>query len=721
MTQATQPARLRFALLRTGLLAAGLCITFAALSAPPPPVLPPPLPVPQLPAGAQPGGAQPVMPPPTIPIPETNLDLSVPPVYERPLGAEEGERVFVKRFVITGVVGDRKAGIDPEEIQKQVDEVFASIQKIVEQQRLTKQNLEKQGPEGFTPDEQDKIIKFMQGAVKTSSPDEQQKQYQSFIQQLMLERLQRLQGLTIGQLQKVADAITQYYHDKGYFLARAVIPAQEIKDGVVNVRVLEGRLEKVQTSGNKMYSDEVLSKPFKPLLGELVTISRTENALLTLTKYPGLSAAGVFRPGGDIGTTDIVVNVQNEKRFDGSVRADNDGTEFTGRNRLIGTLDINDLTGDADLATITLLKTFGSSTTSTTTNPTTKKTTTTTTPSGNSTYGDLRYERPVYDAYNKWALDVSRNSFSVGSTISGVGGVSKIATLSEEHDFFRSRTSNLIGTVDLSRKRADTTLLGKVTGRDDLAVLGGQFNWYSINTDTNTISTLTGGFEHGFAGVLRVPTNKKIEDEFQASQTGGKVDILLPSRTGSQTIVGGNGKLNQIQITSTPSYNKWTWNYQLYKNLPHTQGLLFRFGGQYSPNMLSSLEQFVMGGSDSVRAAPTSQFLVDNGLFSSLEYSVSSPGFADKHAFSSYTWGQVLRFRVFLDAARGFNNDPVGANNRKYLAGSGVGLTFTIPGSFTANLQWARLNGGARPGTGASDPTHIQNASETWLDVTYSF
>src|SRR5215469_5966944 len=153
----------------------------------------------------------------------------------------------------------------------------------------------------------------MQGAVKTSSPDEQQKQYQEFIQQLMLERLQRLQGLTIGQLQQVADTVTKYYHDKGYFLARAVIPAQEIKDGVVNIRVLEGRLEKVETSGNKMYSDKRLEQPFTPLIGKLVTVGRTEDALLTLTKYPGLSAAGVFRPGDDVGTTDIVVNVQGEK------------------------------------------------------------------------------------------------------------------------------------------------------------------------------------------------------------------------------------------------------------------------------------------------------------------------------------------------------------------------------------------------------------------------
>ena len=718
MMQAKHAARVRASTFRACFVAAGFAVTFAAIAAPPP-LPPPPLPLP-LPSAAQPGGAQPVMPPPTIPIPETNLDLSVPPVYERPLGAEEGERVFVKRFVITGVVGDRKAGIDPQEIQKQVDETFASLEKIAEQQRLTKQNLEKQGPEGFTPEEQDKIIKFMQGAVKTQSPEEQQKQYQAFIQQLMLERLQRLQGLTIGQLQGIADGITKYYHDKGYFLARAVIPAQEIKDGVVNIRVLEGRLEKVQTAGNKMYSDAMLAKPFKPMIGELVTIGRTENALLTLSKYPGLSAAGVFHPGGDVGTTDIVVNVQNEKHVDGTFRVDNSGTEFTGRGRAIASVDWNDPTGDADLLTLTGLKTFSSGSSSSSNSSSSSSADT----SGKSTYYDARYQRPVYDAFNNWAADISRNSFDVSGT-GGVGGISKIGTLSWEHDFFRTRTNDLISTVDFSRKRADTisTLLtstfGDVTARDDMAVLGFQINYDSINTNTNTISSISARFEHGFDGIFGVPKDSLIRAEFSGHPTATPT-MPRPSRSGA------DGEPN------VPTFNKFTFNYQLYKNLPHTQGLLFRLSGQYSPDLLSSLEQMVMGGPDSVRAAPTSQFLVDKGLFSSLEYSVAAPGFSDKHAFSSYTWGQVLRFKLFTDAAVGSDNDAVvvaGGSNRKYLAGSGLGLVFTIPGSLTADLQWARINGyhqqtAAGSSTGSVTPVNpdaVTRQNEVWFDLTLNF
>jgi hemolysin activation/secretion protein len=647
-----------------------------AIAAPPP--LPPPLP-----GGAQPGGVQPVLPPPSIPIPGNNLDLAVPPVYQRPLGTDEGARVFVKKFIITGVIGDRSAGINPQEIQLQVDQRFSQLESLLEKTRIKKEGLADEGPEGFTPDEKQKIIKFMQGAVKTASPEDQRREYQQFIQQLQLERLQRLQGLTIGQLQQVADVVTKYYHDRGYFLARAVVPAQEVKDGVVHIRVLEGRLAHVDVVDNKHYSQQVLAKPFKPLIGDLVTVTRTENALLTLTKYPGLSASGVFKPGPDVGTTDIVINVNTEKRYDASVRADNEGTEFTGKKRLIGSVAWNNPTGDADLLSLTALKTFSPS---------------------NSTFGDVRYAHPFFSASNTLALDVSRNSFDVsGSSFApgSIGGISKIATLSLQRAFLRSRERNIIGTIDLSRKRADTQFFGRVIGRDDLAVLGTQLNYDSIDSSAGTISTSYIRVERGLAGVFGVPSDTAIEN---------KQVQPPPSRTGSDN------------RPALPDFTRLTLNYQLYKNLPSNQGLLLRLNGQYSPDLLSSLEQYVIGGSDNVRALPTSQFLVDTAAFASLEYSVRAPGFAGKPAFSGYTWGEVLRLRLFTDAAVGLLNKPVNSSSKRVTAaGSGLGIEFTIPGTMTANLQWARLNGGARVGTGASDPTAVKDTSQLWLDMTFSF
>ena len=650
----------------------------ASLAAAAPPPLPPPLP-----PAAQPGGAQPVVPPPVLPPPESNLQINVPPVAQRPLQANQGARVLVRRFVITGVIGDRHAGITPADIQAAVNRRFEQIQRLVEQQRRSMEKLSAQGPEGFTPEERGEIKKFMQGSVKTESPAKQQKAYQQFVQELQLERQQQMRGLTIGQLQEIADVVTRYYHDRGYFLARAVIPAQEVTDGVVHIRVLEGRLEKVVANGNHLYSNQILSRPFAPMIGNLVTVKQTENALLTLAHYPGLTAFGVFRPGSYVGTTDMVVNVQQERAYDATIRADNEGTEFTGRNRLIATVDWNNPTGDADLLRVTALKTFVPE---------------------NALFGDLRYEHPFYSPENTLAVDVSRNAFDVsgsGVTPGTIGGISEIAVLSLQRAFERSRRENITGMLDFSRKRADTQFVGKVIGRDDMAVFGAQLNYDSINSALGIINSATLRLERGVSGVFGVPSDSAIQSR-QVSPP--------PSR------FGGDGQ------PALPDFTRLTASYQLFKNLPDNQALLLRFDGQYSPDMLTSLEQFVIGGVDSVRAVPTSQFLTDKGVFGSLEYSVRAPGFADKPAFAGYTWGQVLRFRIFTDAAVGTLNNPVNpATKRVSVQGNGVGVEFTWPGWFTANLQYAHLNGGARPGSSPNDPTAIRDSHQIWADISFSF
>ena len=49
------------------------------------------------------------------------------------------------------------------------------------------------------------------------------------------------QSLTLPQLGEVVARITNYYHRHGYALAQAIIPAQEIQDGVALVEVIEAR------------------------------------------------------------------------------------------------------------------------------------------------------------------------------------------------------------------------------------------------------------------------------------------------------------------------------------------------------------------------------------------------------------------------------------------------------------------------------------------------
>jgi hemolysin activation/secretion protein len=50
-------------------------------------------------------------------------------------------------------------------------------------------------------------------------------------------------SLTFDQIQLAADRIKDFYNAKGFFLAQAIIPKQEIKDGVLIILINEGKLD----------------------------------------------------------------------------------------------------------------------------------------------------------------------------------------------------------------------------------------------------------------------------------------------------------------------------------------------------------------------------------------------------------------------------------------------------------------------------------------------
>lgn len=48
-------------------------------------------------------------------------------------------------------------------------------------------------------------------------------------------------ALSLSDLRLMASRIADYYHSHGYFVAQAYLPAQDIKDGVVTIAVIEGQ------------------------------------------------------------------------------------------------------------------------------------------------------------------------------------------------------------------------------------------------------------------------------------------------------------------------------------------------------------------------------------------------------------------------------------------------------------------------------------------------
>lgn len=591
----------------------------------------------------------------------------IPPSPERPFGVEDGDRIFVEAFKLVGVEARPEYGIDIEELKRLVEEV-----------RRTTQGLDKVGEDGFTEDERVQVLGFFKRVVALREFDDfLYEDYNDLVTTLREERLARNAGLTIGQLQQVADRITKYYKDKGFLLAQAFIPAQEVEDGSVSIEVIEGRLGNVLAQGNEGYSAEILAEPFADLVDAPVTNAAIESAILTLRDYPGLTPTAVFQPGSLVGTSDLVISVQDEKPYNVSVQLDNNGSRFTGERRAVIEARLNNPTGRGDRLGLDLIQTYLP-----------KK----------SLYYALSYQYPILPGTTLNA-DYSRQGFDVGADQQSfdISGEQRTTSLFMRHSAVRSRFQNLIGSAGIYRSNSVVKRGSTETSKDHLSWAGVRLDYDRIDTEWSGIDVANFGVKYGLGGALG-----GMDEDVVASRS------VRPSRQASN----GTG-----QFASNDFYVV-EGSYTRLQNVDTDMDVLFRVQGQYSNSLLTSPNQFKLGGPNSVRAYPVSEFLRDSALFASLEWFWKAPGFADADAFDNYKWGDVLKVSFFADYGTGVlnktNSNPAqGVFEHVDIAGYGAAMHFELPGEFLARLQASHPISGLPPTDG--------HATHWWFDVRYTF
>ncbi len=618
----------------------------------------------QLPGAATPGGALPVPPtsPPQAPGEADLAPFPVPPAVERPLDVDVGERLFVARFELKGAVDRPDAGIRVEDLEE-----------LAESLRREYLGLVDVDDNGFTEAERKRISEVMRGLVDAEDPGKEMAALEELIQGLREQRYRRLAGMTIGQIQEVAAAVTERYRSAGLVLAQAFVPAQEVTDGVVTIEVFEGKLGAVAFQGNEMYRDAVLAAPFSDLIDAPVTAAGIETAILTTSDFPGISVFGVFQPGTEVGETDLIVRVQRERRWQANLRADNYGTRFTGQYRVFADLQWNSPTGVGDRLYGAFLRQFDPA---------------------NGRFWQLEYERPVFSPGTSVGVSGQKNPFDVGSDLAAanLSGESEIYRLFGRHSLVRSRQQNVSTIVTWQYSKAVTSQATQPIFEDVLSTLEVEFDFDSIDSRARGLNLGALGFTFGLGDLLGGHGEDKA-----ATQS------VPPSRQGASGEFASN------------DFFKTYASYSRLQTLAEDISLLLRTEGQFSPSLLTSLEQFSIGGPASVRAYPVAEALFDSGVFGSLELTVNAPGFSHVPAFGGMTWGQVLRVSFFSDFAYGHLNDalPTDRSSASFY-GYGAGLAFGIPGELQGRLQFARPFPGAPTASDGDD-------DRWWFELTYQF
>jgi hemolysin activation/secretion protein len=419
---------------------------------------------------------------------------------------------------------------------------------------------------------------------------------------------------TLDELGKLAARITDYYRAHGYPLTRAIIPAQTIKEGVVEIQVIEARYGKISLNNSSRVNDALLNATLSPLQGgKPIEQKELDASLLLLSEIPGLVTSATLLPGQMVSTSDLEIKTEPTQAVSGNVSLDNDGNKVTGRARAGGSLNFINPLHHGDV-----LSTSGMS-------------------SGSGmNYGRVSYETLLDGTGTRMGGAYSALHYKLGDTLATLNGhgTAQVGSLWLKHPFMRSREGNLYGQVQYDSKRL----------RDRIDTSG-------TRTDRHL-------------------------DNWTASLSGDARDTFLSGgiNTFNLGLISGRVSFDdaaaQLADNSTAktqgSFSKWTANLARLQRLSSGDGLYVSFSGQWANTNLDSAEKMVAGGPYTVRAYDMGVISGDSGYLGTAEF---------RHDLGSIWQGQ-WQIIAFVDSEHVKVNRRTwtAGTNDVTLSGAGAGL-----------------------------------------------
>src|SRR5690606_35368298 len=115
--------------------------------------------------------------------------------------------------------------------------------------------------------------------------------------------------------EEAAERIGRFYRERGYPLSYAFLPPQEIVDGTVQLRVVEGRYDDVVLRNTSALRD----RSARAMLGDvqagaLIELTALDRAVRRLSETPGVRATATLQTGDAPDTARLLVNLVDTER-----------------------------------------------------------------------------------------------------------------------------------------------------------------------------------------------------------------------------------------------------------------------------------------------------------------------------------------------------------------------------------------------------------------------
>ena len=151
--------------------------------------------------------------------------------------------------------------------------------------------------------------------------------------------------LTFTKIAELTSVITKYYREKGYFVVRAYLPAQNVLDNnVLEIAIIEGNYGEFKLNNNSLVKDSTVQAIIDDAKARdnVVSTNTLERSMLIINDTPGVIVTQAdVKAGKQVGTSDFIITTDKTNRVNGYVLADNAGSRYTGKNRLMAGLNVN--------------------------------------------------------------------------------------------------------------------------------------------------------------------------------------------------------------------------------------------------------------------------------------------------------------------------------------------------------------------------------------------
>lgn len=149
----------------------------------------------------------------------------------------------------------------------------------------------------------------------------------------------------IADIQAARESLERAYRDAGYGAVFVDIPEQDVDEGIVRLKVTEGRLEGVRVTGARYYSQrKLLAQLPAARTGEVLHLPSLQQELRELNaQSPDRVATPVLKSGRAPGTVDLELKVDDHLPLHGSVELNDRYTADTTRLRLNAGLSYTNL------------------------------------------------------------------------------------------------------------------------------------------------------------------------------------------------------------------------------------------------------------------------------------------------------------------------------------------------------------------------------------------